>query len=253
MLEVTSLSCGYEKEILQDISLCLENGKVTGILGYNGCGKTTLIRAICGFIPYKGMVLWDKKDISKLSVRNRAKIVTCMPQVPPSTKGITVRDYAMMGLYPQNFFSLGEKKNKNMLMEHARQLGIEKLLHQDLSLVSAGERQMASLLRICMQEAPCILLDEPTAALDAHNAYKLLNCIEDLRQSNRAIFCVFHDPALALNYCDVLYLLKDGKIFGKLECKTCTLEDASILLKNIYSNLYIGLDKKINKYYCCWL
>lgn len=215
IFEALAVSVGYTAPILREISFSLYPGEMVGILGRNGCGKTTMLRAITGEIPcIRGEIRLQGEDIRRLSVRERARRTAVMPQGGHATPGITVLEAIAMGGYAQEGFRWGLSPRLRQKVEScAEDLGISSLLHRDLGLLSQGQRQMVLLCRLLVQDTPLMLLDEPNAALDYDNARQLLYRLRQLvRQKERGALLVLHDPQLALSYCSRLLIVHQGKI-----------------------------------------
>ena len=217
MIILDRLSTGYDRNmILSSVSATLADGKLTGIIGPNGCGKSTLLKAICGILPAaEGKILLDGQDIRSLSRRKKAQKISFLPQMrmPPD---MTVEILASHGRYPH----LGARRS----LSPADQAQVEKALmetqaisfrHQPLQQLSGGERQRAYLAMLLTQDAPHLLLDEPTTYLDPQSQFELMELLKKLAAGNRAVTVVLHDLPLALQYCDQLIVLNQGGIAAK--------------------------------------
>ena len=252
IFEALSLSVGYSAPILQDISFSLFPGEMVGVLGRNGCGKTTLLRAITGELPcISGEIRLMGEHIRRLSVRERARRTAVMPQGSHAMPGITVMEAIAMGGYAREGFRWGMSSQLRQSVEHwAEDLGISSLLLRDFGLLSQGQQQMVLLCRLLVQNTPLLLLDEPNAALDFDNARQLLHKIRQLVcQKEKGALLVLHDPQLALSYCSRLLIVHQGKIATDVpaDAPMETLEKA---LNILYPGLHLTENPLDTGYFC---
>ena len=258
VLELRSLSVHNGKTVIDNGNLNLYPGQVTGLLGPNGSGKTTLLRAVCGVLPYTGKILWNGEDLARLGVRGRARVVTAMTQEPPEGAGITVSEYCSFGMYAADRmfsgFSRIPQKTEARLRALAAHFDMTALLSKDLSRMSVGERQMASLLRVALQDTPVVLFDEPTGALDPSNAGRVLAYLRECAEAGKTVLCVLHDPAAALTVCDTLVLLQNGTLSEPFPCADAQPETAEKFLSALAPGMRVGrtgADGKSGFWYCC--
>ena len=212
VLQLQNVCAGYRSHpVLTEVSLQAECGEVCMLLGENGCGKTTLLRTIQGSIPLtSGHITISGTDLAGVSIRQRAALVTTMTQNDPVIEGLTGMDRIEMGFYPtKGLFGRLQAQDKERIHTMAKQFDIEPLLTRDLSAMSAGERQMISLLRAAVQDTPVLLLDEPTSALDFNHTEILFDMLHRLAEAGKTIVAVLHDPTQALRHGDrILYMTK---------------------------------------------
>ena len=236
MFDVKNLSVSYgNHEILKDVCFSLESGTVTALLGANGSGKTTLLKAICGLVPHGGQCRLDGCELDSLSVKEKARQVSYIPQRSGLAVELTALEVVLMGFNPQ--LRLLQHPTKAM-EEQARQtlaeLGIE--ANRDYLTLSEGQKQLCILARTMVSDSQLLLLDEPESALDLQNRYEMF---ARLRQwmGNRMVLAALHDPQLALQTADKLILLKDRQVFAVLSPKTDTLETMEQALCGIYGSV----------------
>lgn len=215
VLQLQNVSAGYRGHpVLTDINLSINASEICILLGENGCGKTTLLRTIQGSIPLSaGQIIINGVDLASTSVKQRATMVTTMTQNEPPLEGLTGLDRIEMGFYPtKGLFGKLHETEQNRIDTLAEAFGIQHLLHRDLANMSAGERQMISLLRATVQDTPVLLLDEPSSALDFNHTETLFAMLHQLARAGKTILAVLHDPTQALRHGDrVLYMTKtDG-------------------------------------------
>jgi len=237
MFEVKNLAAGYPgREVIQDVSFTLEPGTVTGLLGANGSGKTTLIRAICGILPHTGRCVLEGETLEGLSPRKLARLCGYIPQRSGLAIRISVLDVVLMGFNPR----LGLLEQPGAAMERAAhaalgQVGLEDRAGEDFLTLSEGQRQRVLLARALVCGGRLLLMDEPESALDFPHRYQLLELLRRwAAQEGRGVLAALHDPALALNGCHQLLLLKDGRILAALRPAEDKLDDMERALAQIY-------------------
>ena len=250
MLEVRSVTVRRGRTVLDDISLRVPRGKITGLLGENGSGKSTLLRAVCGALPYRGDILWDGVSLNQITAKQRARIVTCMTQEPPRAEGLTVSEYVSFGNYARDAAFGGGTRSSEKAEALAARFDMTALLSKELSRMSVGERQMASLLRVAVQDTPAVLFDEPTGALDLRNAGRMLSYLRECAAEGKAVLCVLHDPAAALSVCDTLYLLENGRLSAPFSCRNAEPRAAEAFLAPLSPGLHAGRDVSTGLWYC---
>lgn len=205
MVELRNLTAGYgEKIVLRDISLDFPPGTVTAILGVNGCGKSTLLKAAAGLIPLQGgEVLADEP---------RARNIAYLPQtrrLPELTAGRLVLHgrFPWLG-WPRTYRSADHAAARKAM----ERLGVAQFTDTPMSELSGGTRQKIYLAMALAQEAPTILLDEPTSFLDPAHQLRLMELCRSLAAEGRALVLVLHDLPLALRFADRLAVLSEGQL-----------------------------------------
>lgn len=252
MLELRSVSAGKRNRVFSDVSMTLAPGTVTGLLGKNGCGKTTLLRAVCGDIPYRGGILLNGEPLSGKSVRKRARLVTMMPQEPPAAAALTAEEYALFGCYSSDgVFGTPRtiQAQRERVLSRAREFGITFLLGRMLSGMSVGERQLVSLLRVAVQDTEVLLFDEPAAALDPDRTEILYDYLRRCAGQGKTVLCVLHDPAAALSVCDTLYTIHDGRLSRPFACSGAEPEEAHRFFSECFPGICLGRDAGTGAWY----
>ena len=243
---VENLSAGYgKKHILWDVSFSLEQGAVMGILGANGSGKTTLIKAICGILPHEGACLLEGEKLESLPPRALAKRLSYIPQRSGIAIDISVLDVVLMGFNPQ--LKLLEHPTKAMVASAREVLslvGMGEKENTNYLHLSEGQKQLCILARTIVSGSRLLLLDEPESALDFQHRYRMLDMIRSWtdRTGGGAVITL-HDPALALNYCDALMVLKNGQILSVLSPKEDPLERMEQVLSQVYGQVSLQICK----------
>ena len=215
-LEVRDLSLALGgRPILVDVDLRVEPGAWTSVVGPNGAGKTTLLHAIAGMIPPDaGTIELFGRDIGRLGARVRARAVALVPQTPIVPTGVSVLDYALLGRTPHlPFFGRESRADVELAIEMLTSLGLADVSCRPVDTLSGGERQRVILARALLQEAPLVLLDEPTTSLDIGHQQDVLELVDRLRREHSlTVVSTMHDLTLAGLYADELVLLADGRI-----------------------------------------
>ena len=215
MLEVEKVHFAYrDSPILDGLDLTVRDGELIGIVGPNGSGKTTLLRLISGVLrPSGGRVRLDGTDVATLSSSQRARLVSVVPQNPQLPMSFTVSDLVLMGRNPH--LRLLQWEGRTDLEVAARAMELTETYHlagRTLDTLSGGERQRAVVAMALAQEAPVLLLDEPTANLDLAHQTGVMDIVRKVQQERGvAVLAAMHDLTLAAQYCSRLLMLADGR------------------------------------------
>ena len=199
---------------LDAISLVVKQGELCCLLGPNGAGKTTLLRCLLGLLPpQSGAVRIARHDVARLSRRALARLVAYVPQAAPTTFPFTTLEIALTGRTPHiGVTAMPSATDRLLAQATLDELGIGHLAQRPFSSLSGGERQLALLGRALVQEAPILILDEPTAALDYGNELRILRTVADLAAAGRAVLMTTHQPNHALAYAGHAVLLANGRV-----------------------------------------
>ncbi|MEX2143312.1 MAG: heme ABC transporter ATP-binding protein [Anaerolineales bacterium] len=216
MLSVRSLCVSYgEKRVLHDLDLDLAPGELLGLIGPNGSGKTSLIRAISGVLqPAAGAISIDGKDAFSFSEGQRARQIAVVPQSTLLPPAFTVFECVSLGRTPHLSW-LGRLGPSDLQHIHKAMQAAEilHLVDRRAGELSGGEQQRVILARALAQDCPILLLDEPTAHMDLHHQVGLLSLMRRMAQEhNLAIMVAMHDLNLASIYAERLVLLVNGRM-----------------------------------------
>ena len=203
-----------EKEIVHGISLDIPEGKVTAIIGPNGCGKSTTLKALSRILPYKGSVTFKGQEMSTLSQREFAKCLAILTQSPQAPSDLTVNDLVEMGRFPhRGFLGRAGKDDKEHVEWALEQTGVKDMRYRLLNTLSGGERQRAWIAMALAQRPEVLLLDEPTTYLDICHQLEIMQLITRLNQElGLTVVMVVHDLNHAIMYADHVVVVKAGKL-----------------------------------------
>ena len=216
LLEAHAVTCGYGQDpVLKDVSFRLAPGDFVGVIGPNGCGKSTLIRAVTGVLRLKsGRVDLEGQDVLRMPRREVARRVAVIPQDAGYMFGFTVLEMVMMGRTPHlRRLQRAAERDIARTEEALRQTDLMALKDRKVTELSGGERQRAVIARALAQEPRLLLLDEPDSHLDIGHQIEIFDLIEALnRERGLTLLCVSHNLNLASAYCRKLMLMQQGRL-----------------------------------------
>jgi iron complex transport system ATP-binding protein len=198
---------------VRGLSFCAEAGGWTALIGPNGAGKTSALRALAGLAAYEGEVMLDGRNARRLGRRAVARLVAFVPQKPETPAAMTVAEYILLGRTPHISYLGGEGRgDREAALRALRRLELESFVERPLGSLSGGELQRTVLARALAQEAPVLLLDEPTTALDLGRQQLVLELVDALRRDGLTVVTTMHDLTLAGQYAERLILLDEGSV-----------------------------------------
>lgn len=202
-----------KKEIVKEISILVKNQQFVGLIGPNGCGKSTLLKSIYkSLIPQKGTVFLDDLDVLKTSEKKVSQRLGVVGQFNEMNFDLTVQQMVMLGRTPHKKLLESDKQEDYAIVEEA--LARTNLLdykERSFLSLSGGEKQRVILARTIAQQPKFMILDEPTNHLDIRYQIEILTCVKGL---NIGVLAALHDLEMAAHYCDYLYAIKDGEVYG---------------------------------------
>ncbi len=215
-ITTTNLAIAYEdKLIVNGLNMNIPKGKITTIIGPNGCGKSTVLKTVGRILkPKEGLVYLNGDDIRNLSTKEVAQKMAILPQSPQAQGGLTVGELVSYGRFPhkKGFGKLSPEDKK--VIEWA--LDITKLTELEVTMVdnlSGGQRQRVWIAMALAQQTDLILLDEPTTYLDMAYQLEVLELLYNLnRKQSCTIVMVLHDLNLAARFADYMIAIRSGNI-----------------------------------------
>lgn len=216
MLELKNISFSYgNKDILKNAGFVASKGEFVGILGVNGCGKTTLLKTINKINKASsGEILLDGKSLLDLKGDEIAKKVAYVPQMMNESYEINVTEFLMMGRKP--YVSWGFSDNDiDIVADIMKELSIEHIAEKGFNELSGGQKQKVLIARALVQEAEVYILDEPISFLDIKNQIEVLKILKKLaKEQGKIVIVVIHDLNMAMKFADKILLVKEGKDFA---------------------------------------
>jgi iron complex transport system ATP-binding protein len=240
VIKISNLSFNYvgeSKQVLDDISINIDKGDITTILGLNGSGKTTFIKLLVSILkPTVGIISVNGKNILELSIKERSKLIAYVPQLVKTDHDFLVLDYLSFSMVNQlSGFKTPTKKQQEKIIEVARSFSIENLLYKKLSNLSGGERQIISICSAFIQETPIIILDEPTSALDLKNQSMVIKLLKQWNKNKDKTFILStHNPNHALSLGGHTILLHQHKIIASGHSRAIVTVE---VLKPVYGDI----------------
>ncbi|WP_214109332.1 ABC transporter ATP-binding protein [Acrocarpospora catenulata] len=214
--ELTARGLGVRldgRTVLAEVGLTVPGGSWLGIVGPNGAGKSTLLKAMLGLLPHTGEVLVGGRSVRRLRPRERARLIAYAPQAPSLPTDMTVGEYALLGRTPYiAYLGRESRTDREVTGSVLARLDLDGFADRPLGHLSGGERQRVVLARALAQQAPILILDEPTTALDLGHQQQALDLLDRLRLTDGlTVLTTLHDLSLAGQYADSLLLLADGR------------------------------------------
>lgn len=212
MLELKDLTVGYRKKtVLNELSVSFESGKLTSLVGANGCGKTTLLKSIINVVrPSSGEIFIDGIPVSQMDRNKIAKKAAYLSQ-GRSVPDMTVFEMVLHGRFPYLSYPKRYSENDKTAARGAiERLGLTPHADTPLYALSGGMRQNAYLAMALAQDTDYILLDEPTTYLDVTHQLELMRILRELAHSGKGIIAVMHDLPMAFSFSDTITVI-DGQ------------------------------------------
>jgi iron complex transport system ATP-binding protein len=215
MIELVDVSVELGgRRVVDEVSLEVGPGEWVALLGPNGAGKSTLLRAVAKLVDAEGTIRVGNDDVAQLGRRELARRLALVPQIPHLPPGMRVAEYVLLGRSPYVSYLGKEGRFDLDAVEAAlHRLDLARFAERELGSLSGGERQRATLARALAQGAPVLLLDEPTASLDAGRQQQVLELVDELRvEHGLTVLGAMHDLTLAGQYAQRVVLLAEGHV-----------------------------------------
>ena len=217
-----------ERDLLRDLSFELRPGEFVAVLGANGAGKTTLLRTIAGVrVPYEGTVTVAGSPVAALRSGDRARRIAHIASDDLFLDHLTVREVVGTGRYAHHRWWQWHEEPRDVAVigEALDAVRMQKFAARRFDTLSTGERQRIWLALALAQEAPILLLDEPTSHLDVRVAHDILSLLREQADSGKTVVCALHDINEAAEYADRLMLLGEGRILALGDAPTVLLPE----------------------------
>jgi iron complex transport system ATP-binding protein len=215
-LEADRVGFGYPgRQVLDEVSLTVHSGELVALVGLNGCGKSTLLRLAAGMLrPGSGHIRVAGADVSRLPRRAAARRVALLHQSAPAVPGMTVRQLVRQGRYAaRGPLGMLREGDDAVSLRAMADVGVADWADRPVDALSGGERQRVRLALALAQDAPLLLLDEPTTYLDLRHQLEVLQLVARLRTERRmTVLMVLHDLGLAARFSERLVALRGGRV-----------------------------------------
>jgi iron complex transport system ATP-binding protein len=215
ILEIENVSVALSGvTVLDAVSARVDQGSWLGVVGPNGAGKTTLLRAVAGLVSYEGKIRVAGRVPNVSRRREVARLVSYVPQRPVIPQAMLVTDYIMLGRSAHHsYLGAPTRRDRQVVAAVLERLELTAFAGRPLGQVSGGECQRVVLARALAQEAPVLVMDEPTASLDLGHGQLVLELADELRRERSlCVLCALHDLTFAAQYSDRLLVLADGRV-----------------------------------------
>jgi iron complex transport system ATP-binding protein len=216
VFELDSVCFAYgERNAVEGLSFVIEGGRFHAVMGPNGCGKTTLLDLLSGYLkPGSGRILFDGKNLSGYGKRALAKRIALAPQNYRIDFPYTVEEVVSMGRYPhRSRFSQPSAQDREVVEKAIETCGVGHLSGRLVTELSGGEKQRVVFARAIAQESSVLLLDEPCSGMDIKHSLAMMKVAsERVRQNGATVVAVLHDINLAARFADSLIFMKNGRL-----------------------------------------
>ncbi len=244
LLEVRNLQKYYDDgyHAVRGVSFSIPSGMLVGLIGPNGCGKSTMMKCINRMHdPSSGDILIDGESVLNKAPADIAKIVSTVPTELRNSFGLTVYETVMLGRYPYLKNVWWETENDESVVEDAlRKFGVLHLQDRQLNMLSSGEMQRVLIAKAYVQEPRLMLVDEPTSHLDMKYKLDVMEYLNAMVKKDMTVLVAEHDISLMARYCDLCIIMKKGEIVAIGKPKEIINPD---LIREVYDvDASVGFD-----------
>lgn len=240
-----------DRLIVKNVSVQIPDKQITAIIGANGCGKSTFLKAVTRLIPHRsGKVLLDGSEIAKQHTKKLAQKMAILPQTQEAASGLTVGELVSYGRFPyQNAMGRLTARDLEIIDWALEVTNSLEFKHREVDALSGGQRQRVWIAMALAQETDIIFLDEPTTYLDMAHQLEVLELLQRLNEEQeRTIIMVLHDLNQAARFADFLIAMKDGEI---VQAGTCEEVIRPSILRQVFRiDAEIGKDRRTGKPLC---
>lgn len=216
MIKLKDFSIGYgERTLLREVNLSIDKGSLTALIGRNGTGKSTLLRAVSGLNSnYKGQIMLDGGDIKDMGAGDMARTLAFVTTERTRIPNLKCEDVVAVGRAPYtNWIGRLQRQDREIVMRSLASVGMEDYAGRTMDKMSDGECQRIMIARALAQDTPIILLDEPTSFLDMPNRYDLCNLLSRLsHDGDKCILFSTHELDIALSLTDRIVLINPPEL-----------------------------------------
>jgi len=245
LLELRGMNKTYDNgfQAVKDVSYSIGSGLLVGLIGPNGCGKSTMMKCINRVHPItSGDVLIDGESVKTSSHAALARKISNVPAELKVSFGLSVFDTVMTGRYPYATSLWWEtREDEEIVREALKKFGVEEFANRQLHMLSSGERQRVLIAKAYVQEPRLMLVDEPTSHLDMKYKLEVMEYLQYMVKKDMSIMVAEHDISLMARYCDMCIIMKRGEIVAMGDPKEVITSE---LIEKVYEvNASVGFDQ----------
>lgn len=236
VFKINNLSFAYDKhEVIKNLNLELHKGKITTLIGANGCGKSTLFNLVTkNLVPDSGEILLNDQNVANMKLKDFAKKVAIVHQYNTAPVDITVKDLVAFGRTPYHTMGLSKDVGEDEEKVHKAMeiTNILKYKDKPVAELSGGQKQRVWIAMALAQDTKILFLDEPTTYLDIRYQLQILKLVRQLNEDyGITIIMVLHDINQSLYYSDEIVAMQNGKILAQGGAESVITAD---LIKQVY-------------------
>ncbi len=244
--KIKEISFSYgDNKVIDNVSLHLEPGRFYGIIGPNGCGKSTFLDLLSGHSkPAEGSVFFMGQDLAKYSKKSLSRLIALVPQNFYINFSFTAKEIVLMGRYPHiPRFSAPSPQDMEIVNDIMTKTGISQFKSRFITELSGGERQRVVFARALAQDTRVLILDEATSNFDINYSIRMLNlAAQGVENNGKTVIAVLQEINLAAIFCDYLIFIKNGRIaaYGKTDeiLSESTIKSVFNVNAKVYQEIY---------------